>query len=162
VKFIRNRGNAAIKETVDQYHFHYHPNQINIRNEFKSIGLKETWGVSSIFHKFINGETSKYINNQTDFDPLAVCLGVRIKIEKLVYEKITDESSKEKFLEEHGTKKKIDFAESIGVDSPETFYLLGIIYNVGMHWHENRDNISPIAVKLENLTIKKLITDIFA
>lgn len=162
VKFIRNRGNDAIRESVDLYHFHYHPDQINIRNEFKAIGLKETWGESPKFHKFINDETLKYVKNKTDFDPLAVCLGVRIQIEKLVYENLTEVSNKEKFIGKHGTKKKIDFAESIGIDAPETFYLLGIIYNVGMHWHENRDNISPIAVKLENLTIKKLITDLFS
>ena len=33
--------------------------------------------------------------------------------------------------------------------------------NEGMHWKENQDNISPIAAKLENLTIKKLIQDVF-
>jgi hypothetical protein len=38
---------------------------------------------------------------------------------------------------------------------------IGIIYNDGLHWHEHRDNISPIAIKLENLTIRKMINEIF-
>ena len=59
------------------------------------------------------------------------------------------------------TRNKLEKAEEMGFVSPESHYLLGIIYNEGMHWKDNIDNISPIASKLENLTIKKLIRDIF-
>jgi hypothetical protein len=55
------------------------------------------------------------------------------------------------------TRKKLVYAESVGVTVPEYYYLLGVIYNDGMHWRENRDNISPIAAKLENLTIRHMI-----
>jgi hypothetical protein len=47
------------------------------------------------------------------------------------------------------------------VSPPESYYLLGIIYNEGMHWRDNKDNISPIASKLENLVIKNMIKEIF-
>jgi transposase len=69
--------------------------------------------------------------------------------------------SSEAFLGTRTTRKKLDKAEELGVVSPETHYLLGIIYNEGMHWKKNQDNVSPIASKLENLTIKKLISDVF-
>ncbi|MCW5211781.1 hypothetical protein VU04_02595 [Desulfobulbus sp. TB] len=160
VNIIKKRRDTLIKENVDLHHFHYHPETINIRSDFKDLGLKETWGQSDIFHRFIESEVTKYINDQDDYDPLAVCLGVRIKIENLVYGLISDDDHKEEFILKHGTKKKMEYAENIGIEIPEFYYLLGLIYNIGMHWHNNRDNISPIAVKLENLTIRQLISEL--
>lgn len=58
-------------------------------------------------------------------------------------------------------RNKLEKAQEMGVVSPESHYLLGIIYNEGMHWKNNIDNVSLIASKLENLTIKKLIRDVF-
>jgi hypothetical protein len=48
----------------------------------------------------------------------------------------------------------------LGIEIPEIYFLLGLIYNDGLHWHNNRDNISPIVHKLENITIKNLIQSI--
>jgi hypothetical protein len=84
-----------------------------------------------------------------------------VKIEEIAYNKILNPVSKTEFLTTWKTRDKLEKAEELGVISPESHYLLGIIYNEGMHWRENQDNVSPIASKLENLTIKKLIKDIF-
>jgi hypothetical protein len=57
------------------------------------------------------------------------------------------------------TRKKLDFAAANGVDIDETLYLLGIIYNEGMHVHDNVDDSSPIVSKLENRTIRHMLIE---
>lgn len=157
---IRCRENIAIKDNVDKYHFHYHPSHINISTDFNNLGLLSNWGESQIFHQFIDNEMTKYHANQVNYDPLAICFGVRIKIEKLIYDIIVDPIQKQDFIDEHGTKKKLAYCESKGINIPEIYYLLGIIYNDNLHFH-NHDVRKPLAIKLENLTIKKLIQELF-
>jgi hypothetical protein len=84
-----------------------------------------------------------------------------VKVEEITYNKLTGAAAQTDFLNTHKTRNKLEKAEELGAISPESHYLLGIIYNEGMHWRENFDNVSPIASKLENLTIKKLISDVF-
>lgn len=74
---------------------------------------------------------------------------------------VSTPEARTEFLTTKRTRIKLQKAEELGVLSPETHYLLGIIYNEGMHWHDGLDNVSPIASELDNLTIKKLITDVF-
>lgn len=109
----------------------------------------------------INSEVTKYLNEKTDYDPLAICFGVRVRIEELLYGKITEPVHQKAFIDEHGTKKKLEYCEQIGIDVPEIYYFLGIIYNDRLHWRNGMDIIRPVALKLENITIKKMIRDIF-
>lgn len=157
---LRNREDSRIKDDVSKYLLHYDTGQINKRAEFRAIGIPELWGEGLNFIQYANGEVTKYLNNQT-FDPFAVCGALRVKIEQIAYDKLQSPDAKREFLETRKTRSKLEKADEMGVVSPESHYLLGIIYNEGMHWRENQDNVSPIAAKLENLTIKKLIADVF-
>jgi hypothetical protein len=103
---------------------------------------------------------TNYLANQP-YDPFAVCGALRVKIEEIAYNKLQSPEARTAFLSTHKTRSKLEKAEEMGIVSPESHYLLGIIYNEGMHWKDNQDNVSPIASKLENLTIKKLIRDVF-
>ena len=150
-----------IKTTVSKHLLHFHTVYPSQRDDFRTLGLKETWGESDNFDCFIDVEIQKFLRNQDDYDPFAVCCAVRKQIEKKVYGSITDATNKAEFLTTNKTRSKLELAKSFGVDVPETYYLLGIIYNDGMHWKDNQDNVSPIAAKLENLTIRKLIEDVF-
>lgn len=161
VKLIKKRENTTIQQNVDKHHFHFEPTPINISAEFTALSLPASWGDSIRFHQFIEAEVQKYLNDQTDYDPLAICFGVRVRIEKLIHQQIADPAKQLLFLAEHGTKKKLDYCETIGHSVPEVFYLLGIIYNDRLHWREGIDNVRPVAIKLENLTIKNLIREIF-
>ncbi len=161
VKLIKKREDPTIQAQVDKHHFHYEPTAINIATEFGVLGLPTTWGESLKFHQMIDSEVQKYLADQHDYDPLAICFGVRVRIEELIYNQIADPSKKAEFLSKHGTKKKLDYCEEIGHSVPEIYYLLGIIYNDRLHWREGIDNIRPVAIKLENLTIKHLIREIF-
>ena len=158
-KLLRARKEDSIEEEVSKYLLHYHTEKINKRDDFRSLGLKETWGEGNNFKNYINEEVEKYLKDE-DYDPFAVCCAVRVKIEENLYNKLKEED-KEQFLKTHETRKKIDFAESKGVSSPEIYYLLGIIYNDGMHWKNNYDNVTPIVTNLANLTIEQMIKEVF-
>lgn len=87
--------------------------------------------------------------------------GVRIEIEKLAYEKLSTQLLKDKFIATHKTKSKLEFCEENGITISEIHYLLGLIYNDDLHWHEQRDYETPLISKLDNMTIKKMIQEIF-
>lgn len=156
-KLLSNREEPEIKEGVSKYHLHYEPHPINIRPEFEALGLKPTWGDSLIFDQYVLVEFRKYIADESVYDPFAVCCALRKKVERYAYERLDSNDSKTEFLDIHTTSKKLIFAEGRGVSIPETFYLLGIIYNDGMHW---KNNEAAISGKLENMIIKKMIKEI--
>ncbi|MGI0506605.1 hypothetical protein ABY44_26535 [Burkholderia sp. ZZQ-2] len=158
-KLIVNRDKESIKAGVERHHLHFDPSQVDLQNEFADLGLKESWGKSEKFHAFIVEEWGKYDRGDDQYDPFAVCCYVRVKIEEISYNKIVDADSKEKFLNTNGTRKKLDFAISIGICIPEAAFLLGVIYNEGLHLKPHVDNSSPIVAKLENLVIRKMISD---
>ena len=159
-KLLRARKEKSIEEEISKYLLHYHTEKINKRDDFRSLGLKETWGEGNNFKNYINEEVEKYLKDE-DYDPFAVCCAVRVKIEENVYNCLNKEEDKVLFLGTHETREKLDFAESKGVSSPEIYYLLAIIYNEGMHWKNNYDNVTPIVTKLTNLTIKQMINEVF-
>ena len=158
-KLLRARKEDSIEEEVSKYLLHYHTEKINKRDDFRSLGLKETWGEGNNFKNYINEEVEKYLKDE-DYDPFAVCCAVRVKIEENVYNRLNKEEDKVLFLGTHETRKKLNFAESKGVPSPEIYYLLGIIYNKGMHWEEDKDNVTPIVNALTNLAIKQMIKEV--
>lgn len=160
IKLLRKRDEETIKDDVSKFLLHYHPEHINKRSEFHSLELRETWGESNNFYRFINSEAIKYIENTIGYDPLAVCCAVRVAVEKYAYTKLNSDEARQKFISTFTTRDKLEYAESVGVSIPEYFYLLGVIYNDGMHWKNGRDNISPIVAKLENHTIQYLIMQI--
>lgn len=159
-KLLRKRSDNSIEEDVSKFLLHYHPENINKRQEFSHLNLPATWGEGNNFLVFANNEVVKYFNNE-QFDPFAVCAALRVKIEEKIYGEIQSQEFKNEFLSTHKTRSKLDKAKEGGVSPPESYYLLGIIYNEGMHWRDNKDNISPIASKLENLVIKNMIKEIF-
>ncbi|MFY7669466.1 hypothetical protein ACOSP6_00125 [Tenacibaculum sp. MEBiC06402] len=161
INLLRNRNDLTIKDDVSKYLLHYDPGIINKRNEFRALNIPELWGEGDNFRNHLNNEVQNYLNDRP-YDPFAVCGGLRIRIEEIAYNKLQSQAARTTFLATHKTRIKLEKAEELGFTSPESHYLLGIIYNDGMHWKLNQDNVSPIAAKLENLTIKKLIADVFA
>lgn len=150
----------AIKDDISKHLVHFEPTHINRRADFRNLNIPELWGESDNFYQFLFSEVDNYLNGRP-FCPFAVCGGLRVKIEQIAYDRLQTPEAKTAFLTTKKTRSKLEKAEEMGVVSPESHYLLGIIYNEGMHWKDGIDNISPIASKLENLTIKKLIRDVF-
>lgn len=163
LKIIYKREDSSIKSLVDTYYFHYHPvtNTIDLTNEFKALKLNIDWAKPEKFFQKILREVRRYLYETDPFDPLAICFGVRAQIEKLVYNLIPDAANKINFINTNGTKNKLHFAQSIGIHIPETYFLLGIIYNTSLHLSEGHDISKPLGLKLENGTIKQMIKNIF-
>jgi hypothetical protein len=164
LNIIYNRQNDTIKDIVDAHYFHFHPDsgEINITEEFKALKLNLDWGTPDKFFKKIFREVRRYLVDDETFDALAICFGVRNRIEQLVYDKIPDDEYKRKFIEENkGTRNKLHFAQSIGVQIPETYFLLGIIYNTSLHLSQGQDISKPLGLKLENGTIKQMIMNLW-
>ena len=71
------------------------------------------------------------------------------------------EEYQQEFLATHGTKEKLNYAQSKGASFPETYYLLGIIYNHPLHTAGIDDLAKPLSLKLDNGIIKNMIMQIF-
>lgn len=152
------REEESIKDNVAKYFLHYNPNEINIRTDFEVLSLKPTWGSSIVFNQFIEEEYHKYINDEdVEFDPFAVCCAIRKKIEKNIYDQLNDDSKNE-FIDKHKTPNKLKFAEEKGILIPEKYYLLGVIYNDGLHWKDI--NEFSLGNKLQNLVIRQMIREL--
>lgn len=155
-KIIINRENSTIKSRIESHFIHYHPDEIDLQTEFAALGLKPSWGKSKNFHDYTAVEWEKYKNNDPGYDPFAVCCFVRVKLEEIAYKKISDTLHQTAFINTNKTRSKLEYAASIGIKIPETAFLLGVIYNEGLHIRNNIDNSSPVAAKLENLVIRKM------
>ena len=58
---------------------------------------------------------------------------------------------------EHGTQNKLKFAESNGVNYPEIFDLLGLIYNDSLHAPDKKNLPQILYSRLQNNTIRTMI-----
>lgn len=164
LKLLRARQrkdvSKEIQKDISYYLLHYAPTSINRRTEFKNYGIPELWGENDNFENFINDEIQKYLRGDP-YDPLAVCGALRVKIEKIAYSGLSTMELKNTFLEKRKTINKLNFAKDNGIIIPESYYLLGIIYNDGMHLRDGTDNVSKIVSKLNHLVIKNMIKRIW-
>ena len=161
LNIIYKREDVQIKENISKHFFHYHPDNIDLEVEFESLSLNSDWSESDKFHKRNFRELRKYLVDNIKYDPVAVCIALRLKIEKLVYDSIADPSVQTIMLNTRKTKNKLEECVKMGVNIPETYFLLGVIYNSSLHLKSGQDISRPLTTKLENGTIKKIITDIF-
>ncbi|TQV87563.1 hypothetical protein [Aliikangiella coralliicola] len=161
LKIVKNRKDQAIENELSKYHFHYHPHEVDLEDDFQRLNMRKAWGKSHSFYSAVNQELRKYLESR-EFDPIAILFAVRIKIEEIAYGKLANQEQQTAFLEEHGTSKKLDYCHGIGMDVPESHYLLGLIYNDNLHWNNKRDYSTPLIAKLENFTIRKMIAEVFS
>lgn len=151
----------GIKEDkLSKYFLYYEPESLDLTDKFSKYRLHTNWGISTDFYDFVLNQVNEYLNDRP-FCAFSVCCGVRIKIEEKTYSLIEDSEVQSNFLLEHGTKKKLEYVQENGIDVSDIYFLLGVIYNDGMHWKNNYDNVSPIVSKLKNLTIKNMIEKVF-
>ena len=158
LKLVKHRDDNSIKEIVSTHHFHYLPDEANLELEFEALKLKKIWGKSHSLYKLVENERQNYLSNK-EYDPIAVLLAVRIKIEQTVYRQLSSEHQIE-FLKTHKSNTKLDYCSEQGIEIPEVFYLLGIIYNDDLHWREQRDYETPLISKLNNPTIRQMIKEL--
>lgn len=155
---IGNRTDESWKCELERYFLHYHPDNHDISQIFnEKFGLKTVHGKSHGFYNFLEGEWDKLKSGKVEFDPFAICAFLRVSIEKKIYEDITESDCKSGFLEKHGTKNKIKYAETHDINVPEIFLLLGSIYNDAMHQKVALEQGSTIGLKLKNKSLLSMI-----
>jgi hypothetical protein len=158
-KIIFNRENPLIKEDLSRYFLHHHTTNYNAEANFNEAGLDLALSKSEDFKTAINAEATKYLSGKTAFDPISVCLAVRLKVEEITYSHLAVADQGE-FLNKHKTVNKLDFANENGVEVSDTFYLLGVLYNDIAHIRPNTDYATPIISKLNNKVIKHMISQL--
>lgn len=157
---LLKRREESIQKEISHNFLHYAPENVNIKEQFKLLGLKEKLGSSLEFKVFVYRKLDEYVKESQEIDILSVCCAVRLKIEENVYDLIQNEDDKEEFVKIHCTTEKLKYAEEKGIIVPDSYFLLGIIYNEAMHIDNNIDKLTPISCKLNNLTIKNMIKHI--
>lgn len=158
-KLVEKREETSVKDILDIHYFHFsdNSNDVDFSEEFESLDLNKDWGVPEAFVKKINRELRTYLLQPEDkYDPLAVCFAIRRRVEELVYFKLQEEH-RILFLSTHGTNEKLHEAQKHGISIPETYFLLGIVYNHPLHIAGNEDLSKPLSMKLDNPSIKNMI-----
>ena len=155
---IVKRNDPVLKDDLGKYYLHFHSADVDLTTPFATLGLDSSICTSQTFKQHIFSELDKYLSNQ-DYDPVSVCCAIRLNIEELVYKHL-DPAYQAEFLDTNKTANKLAFAEESGLNIPESFFLLGIIYNEAMHFSPNNDNITPLFSKLNNQTIHHMIKEI--
>lgn len=161
---VNKRDDESIKENVDKYYFHFYPNldNINLTNAFKNLSLNSDWSKPTSFKKKIERECRRYwYEDSLEYDPLSVCFSVRIRIEENVYNQLQKDEHKREFIATHSTKEKLHYAKSLGITIPETYFLLGIVYNHPLHSIDN-NTAKSLALKLDNAIIKQMIKNLWS
>ena len=159
-KLLSKRKEDTIADDVSKFLLHYNEGEINQRENFKRLKLAETWGEGTTFLKHLINEMNKYLRKDADYDPYSVCIALRIKIEKIVYERLPTEDEKREFIETRGTKLKLEFAEKILGELPDIYFILGVIYNDAGHLKDENSE-KPVVYRLNNLIIQNMISEIF-
>lgn len=159
-KLLSKRKEDTIADDVSKFLLHYNEGEINQRENFKRLKLAETWGEGTTFLKHLINEMNKYLRKDADYDPYSVCIALRIKIEKIVYERLPTEDEKREFIETRGTKLKLEFAEKILGELPDIYFILGVIYNDAGHLKDENSE-KPVVYRLKNLIILDMINEIF-
>jgi hypothetical protein len=163
LKIVYSREEPNLKDELDKHYFHYHIDKSSdLSTEFQKHGLNKDWGNCTAFHYKISRELRRYLFENTPYDPIAVCIALRVQIEKLAYEKLKNHAYQDEFINSiHGTRNKLNFCVEKGRKIPEVYYLLGIIYNTSLHLKQGQDIRVPLSIKLDNINIKHMIESVF-
>lgn len=151
----------GLYDDISCYYFHYNPQIKDLTSQITGHHphLQTNWFKEDNLKKYILGELNKYLLNQENYDPYSVCLAIRIRVEKLAYDMLSKENDKTAFLSTHKTKDKLRLIENLGLMVPDSYYVMGAIYNDAEHL---RDNIDKNCIyKLYNKVIKNIIKEFF-
>ena len=110
----------------------------------------------SSFRSAMEAKLRDYFSGKP-FAPSEVCCGIRLAVERLSYEALADED-RPGFLEIiTGTEDRLQYAAEHGVEVPETFHLLGSIYNSCMHLSGRPGETELVQRELGNNIIRHMI-----
>ena len=92
-------------------------------------------------------------------------MALRLRVEKIVYNKLETQEQKDAFVNEKMTKNKFKFAEENAVVIPDTLNMINAIHNEADHLKYDAENHryleKAMVYKLQNNVIRSIIIQIF-
>lgn len=144
------------EDLISKYMLHFHNDYTRDMSGILNQAQKDAhWGDINKFKEYCNKNVDNYFNNKV-FCPLAVCIMLREWIESYCYNQLQNDK-KDNFLKEHGTQDKLLYAQNNGIDYPEIFNFLGLIYNDPLHATDRKDLRQTLYSRLQNNTIRAMI-----
>lgn len=158
----KDLAKKELYDDISSYYVHYNPQIKDLTSQITGHHphLQTSWFKEDNLKKYILGELNKYLSNQENYDPYSVCLAIRIRVEKLTYNMLHTKKDKDVFLNTHKTKDKLRYAEKLGILIPDSYYVMGAIYNDAEHLRDNNNDKNCI-YKLYNKVIKNIIKEFF-
>lgn len=153
-----DKRNGTQTDLISKYMLHFHDDYSqDMTITFGGKAELMPWKDINVFKQYCKAETMKYLREE-DFDSVAICVWLRECIEKYIYGRLSD-ADKPLLFNKHGTNNKIEFAEEKGIDCPEIFSMLGLIYNDNLHTDNKSkiDSRETLYSRLENNTIREMI-----
>lgn len=149
--------------------FHYNPIVKDYSAELDANHLNnvldKTWGKTQVLHQVLVDEVNKYLSDQPQYDPYAVAMALRLRIEKMLYEQLQEQRQKDEFIDKKMTKNKLAYCEDLGMSVPDTYYIISAIHNEADHVKFNGLNDTfiekPMVYKLQHIMIKGILRSLF-
>ena len=139
----------------------------DLQNEIASRhkrNVKTSLGNPERLKKYLKEELDKYFSEQNNYDPYAVAMALRHKIEKQIYDKLENDELKKEFVNIHKTNDKLNFCEKYSIIVPDSFYIVNAIHNEADHL-KRKDNgkfaEKTMVYKLQNMAIKNILKNLF-
>lgn len=164
----KNKNDKALEEDLSCYIFHYNPRMIDLSDRiaaYAKTGVKSTWGKPAVFKEVLIDELNKYFTDAPVYDPYAVALALRLRVEKVMYDKLGSDQLKNDFVETHKTNKKLEFCEDNNIPVPDAYFIVNAIHNSSDHLRENpvtgKFEEKAMVYKLQNGVIKNVLKKLF-
>lgn len=149
--------------------FHYNPVVVDYKSNIEAIDhrhkIRSTWGKTQVLHQFLIEELNRYLQNKESYDPYAVALALRLRVEKMIYDKLPTQEAKDDFVNTHMTQPKFDIAEKYEISVPDVYRIVTAIHNDADHLKydvlKNEYVEKSMVYKLQNLSIKNILIKIF-
>lgn len=149
--------------------FHYNPIRVDYSARIQAIGgqagLRATWGKTDVLHTELITQINDYLSGNVQYDPYAVALATRLRVEKYAYNLLKTAEQKTSFVNAHKTKDKFQYCESVGIELPEILNVVNAIHNDADHLKfdatQARYIEKPMVYKLQHNVIRTMVRKLF-
>lgn len=160
---------GALYKKLSHDLFHYNPIAVDYCADINALRrnhhLKPAWGRTPVLHGVLIDEINKYLSGAAAYDPYAVSLAVRLRVEKIMYDELPTQALRDGMVNEAMTKNKMKYCADNGYEMPEVFNIVNAIHNEADHLSfdiaNNRYIEKPMVYKLQNRSIQAIISHLF-
>jgi len=151
----------SLYNDLSKYFFHYSPNTIDRSADIPvKANLRKTWAKDTYLKEYVLEELNKYVSAATRYDPYAVSLGIRYRIEKVMYDSFANNTERDEFINTHQTDKKLRYAEEHSALVPDAYYYLSAIHNEADHLKQPNEEKACV-YKLNHPVIQNIVKELF-